>query len=51
MLGVQARKENPSSLATAGFVCSIIGVVLCCLLLACAFCALGTLGAIASNLA
>ena len=51
VLGVQARKENPSSLATAGFVCSIIGVVLCCLMLACAFCALGTLGAIASNLA
>lgn len=35
VLGINARKSNPGSMATAGFVCSIVGLVLCCLSLVC----------------
>lgn len=29
ILGVLAKKEQPSGIATAGFVCSLIAVILC----------------------
>ena len=35
-------------MATAGFVCSIIGLVLGCLTIVCVLCALGTLGSLAA---
>ncbi|SDL40221.1 hypothetical protein SAMN04487759_11733 [Kandleria vitulina] len=39
ILGVLARKNNPSGIATAGFVCSIIGTVISLLFyLACVAC-------------
>ena len=50
VLGVKARKQAPSSIATAGFVCSI---ALSAALLVCALCALGalaSLGAAAANM-
>lgn len=43
IIGVKARKEeNAQGMATAGFICSIIAVVLAGALLACAICAIGT---------
>lgn len=39
VLGVMAKKKNPSGMATAGFVLSIIGTVLCAIIfVACAAC-------------
>lgn len=39
VLGVMAKKKNPSGMATAGLVLSIIGTVLCALIfIACAAC-------------
>lgn len=39
VLGVMAKKKNPSGMATAGFVLSIIGTILCALVfIACAAC-------------
>lgn len=49
VLGVKARKETPSGLATAGFVCSIVGTALSAVLLVCALCVVGAgLAALAS---
>ncbi len=48
VLGAKARKETPSGLATGGFVCSIVGLVLSCVTLVCALCALGTLASLAA---
>ena len=48
ILGVMARKEAPSGMATAGLVLSIIAIVLCVITLACIICAgigLSALGA------
>ncbi|MBQ2819015.1 MAG: hypothetical protein IKM67_04890 [Clostridia bacterium] len=48
ILGAMAKKRNPSGVATAGFVCSIIGTVICGIgFLACAACVggLASLGA------
>ena len=53
VLGVKARKQAPSGIATAGFVCSIVGTALSAALLVCALCALGalaSLGAAAANM-
>lgn len=50
VLGVKARHECPGGMATGGFVCSIVGVVLNALFLACALCALGTLGAMVATM-
>lgn len=53
VLGVKARKQAPSSIATAGFVCSIVGTALSAALLVCALCALcalASLGAAAANM-
>ena len=36
VLGAKARKESQTGMATAGFVCSLIGVVLCGVMLVCA---------------
>lgn len=45
ILGINSKKERPSSMATAGIVLSIIGLVLCALaFLACVAC----VGALAS---
>ncbi len=43
VVAVQARKkEEPNAMATAGLVCSIIGVTLAGIMYACALCAIGT---------
>lgn len=40
ILGVQAKKTEPSGIATAGFVCSLIAVVLCGIVaVSCTMCA------------
>ena len=45
VFGVNAKKESPSGVATAGFVLNIIGLILCALsFIACAIC----IGSIAS---
>lgn len=47
VLGINARKENPSGMATAGIVLSTIAVVICALgFLACVAC-IGCLGSMA----
>lgn len=51
VLGANARKQNPSSIATGGFVCGIVGLVLCCLSLVCvAILGVATLGLLGSIL-
>lgn len=49
IIGTQAKKENPSGMATAGVVLSIIGLVACALsFVACVAC-IGSLAAIGST--
>ena len=49
VLGVKARKETPCGLATAGFVCSIVGTALSAVMLVCALCVVGaSIAALAS---
>ncbi len=43
VLGAKARKESQTGLATAGFVCSIIGLALCVLVFVCAIACIGSL--------
>ena len=53
ILAVIAKKKNPTGMATAGLVLSIIGTVFCALLfIACVACigAVGTAGGLASSL-
>lgn len=51
VLGILAKKKAPSGMATAGIVCSIIGIVLTALvLIACAAC-FGTAASALSSLA
>lgn len=51
VLAVVAKKKNPSGMATAGLVLSIIGTVFCALFfIACVAC-IGTLGTTAGGLA
>ena len=54
VLGVMAKKKNPTGMATAGLVLSIIGTVLCALIfIACAACigvGVSTYDAVASSL-
>lgn len=48
VLGVMAKKKNPSGMATAGLVLSIIGTILCAIIfIACASC-IGAIGSAAS---
>ena len=48
VLGVMAKKKNPSGMATAGLVLSIIGTILCAIIfIACAAC-IGAIGSAAS---
>ena len=50
VMGVMAKKKNPTGMATAGLVLSIIGTVLCALILiACAAC-LGSVGCASASL-
>lgn len=50
ILGAQARRETPSGIATAGFVLSLIAVILCALtFIACIAC-VGALGAAAASM-
>ena len=50
VLGVVAKKKNPTGMATAGLVLSIIGTVLCALIfIACAAC-VGAIGSAAGSL-
>ena len=48
VLGARARKEAQTGIATAGFVCSIIGTILSAVGLVCAIACVGALGAIAA---
>ena len=50
VLGAKARKEAPSGIATGGFVCSIIGTVICGALLLCVICTVGLLGVAVSSM-
>lgn len=53
VMGVMAKKRNPSGMATAGLVLSIIGTALCSItFIACVACigAVGTAGGLASSL-
>lgn len=43
-LGAKARKEAQTGIATAGFVCSLLGLIFCAVALVCAVACLGTLG-------
>ena len=48
VLGVMAKKKNPSGMATAGLVLSIIGTILCAIVfIACTAC-IGAIGSAAS---
>ena len=50
ILSIKARNENPTGIVTAGFVCSIIGTVLCAVgFVACA-CLLGGLASVGASL-
>ena len=42
ILGNKARKETPGGIATAGFVCGIVGTVLCALMVVACTCLFGT---------
>ena len=44
ILGNKARKETPGGIATAGFVCGIVGTALCALSFAGCMCVAGLLG-------
>lgn len=44
ILGNKARKETPGGIATAGFVCGIVGTALCALFFAGCMCVAGLLG-------
>lgn len=44
ILGAKARKECQTGTATAGFVCSLIGLILSCIGLICAIACVGALG-------
>lgn len=44
ILGNKARKETPGGIATAGFVCGIVGTALCALFFAGFMCVAGLLG-------
>lgn len=50
VLSNKAKKVQPSGCATGGFVCSIIGLVLCAVVFVFCLLFLGTLASIASNL-
>ena len=43
-LGAKARKESQTGMATAGFVCSLIGLILCAIGLVCVVACFGSLG-------
>ncbi|GEM_PF-2732983 len=49
VLGAMARKESQTGIATGGFVCSIIGIVINAIFFVCALMALGTLYTIATS--
>ena len=42
ILGNKVRKNGPNGLATAGFVCGIVGTVLCALMVVACTCLFGT---------
>jgi hypothetical protein len=44
VLGAKARKEAQTGLATAGFVCSLLGMILCAVGLVCAIACAGAAG-------
>ena len=50
VLGAKARKEAPSGMATGGFVCSIIGTVICAALLVCVVCGVALFGVAVSSM-
>ena len=45
-LGAKARKASQTSLATAGFICSLIGLIFCSIGLVCAIACVGALGSL-----
>lgn len=50
VLGAKARKEAQTGIATAGFVCGIVGTVICAAGLVCAIACIGSLAGIGSVL-
>lgn len=48
ILGVMAKKKNPSGMATAGLVLSIIGTVLCAIVFIACMACVGAIGSAAS---
>lgn len=50
ILSIKARNENPTGIATAGFVCSIIGTVLCAVSFVACACLLGGLASVGASL-
>ena len=50
ILGAKARKESQTGLATAGFVCSLVGIILCVLGFVCAIACIGSLAGLGSVL-
>ncbi len=50
VLGAKARKESQTGMATAGFVCGIVGTVLCAFTVVCTIACLGSLAGIGSAL-
>ena len=50
VLGATARKEAQTGMATAGFVCSIIGTVICAAGIVCAIACIGSLAGLGSAL-
>lgn len=50
VLSIKARNQNPSSMATAGFVCSIIGTILCAIGFVACSCLLGGLASASAAL-
>lgn len=48
ILGVMAKKKNPSGMATAGLVLSIIGTILCAIVFIACMACVGAIGSAAS---
>lgn len=49
VLGVKAKKESPSGMATAGFVLGIVGTVVCALVITACACLVGAFSSAAAS--
>lgn len=50
VLAIKAKNQNPSGIATAGFVCSIVGTILCAVSFVACSCVLGGLASASAAL-